>query len=105
MFVPPIDPSQLPLECFQSSRLRTLIETELSMVVLDAVGLGKDVSVTQEQAIHDVVVPAVFFRALESGRIGFQEGDLMMLGIGTEFLQWMRLEVRKAVLTMLGLEP
>ncbi len=104
MFASPIDPSQLPLECFQSSRLRTLIETELSIVVLDAVGLGKEVSVVQEQAIHDAVVPAIFFRALESGKVGFREGDLTMNDIGTEFLQWMRLEVRKAVLNMLGLD-
>jgi hypothetical protein len=99
-----IDLSQVPLSCYQSGPVRSVIETELSLVVLDLAERGRDVSVTQEQAIHDVVVPAIFFRALEQGKVT-QSVMNGIIDMTVDFLHWVRLEVRRAVLEMLGMEP
>ncbi len=55
--------------------------------------------------MHDVVVPAIFFRALQEGKVTQSSVVAGMMDMTVEFLQWVRLEVRKAVWDMLGLEP
>lgn len=98
------DLSLVPLGCFQSSPLRSLIETEFSIVVLDAASLGAQVTVEQEQAMRENIVPAVFFRALESGNVAITDME-GVLELTTELLHWVRTEVRVSVLGMLGMTP
>lgn len=95
------DLSLVPLGYMQSGPLRTVIETELAITVLDLAEQGRDITVTQEQAIHDVVVPAIFFKAMEEWNLANAAGEIMNMTL--ECVHWVRTEVRKAVKDMLGI--
>ncbi len=98
-----IDLSAVPLNCFQSGPLRSIIDTEFSIAVLDVAGQGKDVSVVQEQAIRETLVPAIFFRAVEEGFVT-QNVVSGIVDVTADFVVWVRTEVHSAVFKILGLE-
>lgn len=92
----------MPLSFFQESPLRQIIDLEVTIAYLDLPQEIKGKPSPKEDVLREVIVPAVFFRALEEGKWVIDIDAVQ--GITLDIQLWVRREVQQTVREIVGME-
>lgn len=90
-----LDTTRLPLSFFQSGPLRNILEMEFELCVLDLAGMEDNITKGEEYALHEIVVPELFFQLLEHE--DWLAGGQMEAAISLQIQRWIQAHLRSSI--------